>query len=530
MLDQSNQLSGREREGATNAELRHLLLQPPKVAILPDSPVIQDEYQEIGLAVEQSVLISGYFIALRGWLADPKDWTHSIWLEVNGEFRRVRVGAEQYRDDLIHYRGLRDVRPGLRAGFAIIEPWPAKLDLGTSVYMHVVFDAGAGLQVISSGVPLRGVGSRTMKELLDEFLGDGWAPPMISRVARPLLRGVASSRRRVHWKDRRLDVAGQPTAEFSYIVAMDSNAEVAAHLLGFIEMDPKASDTEVIFVLQSPLLQQTVNDLVRAWRGVDVLRAIKVLCPASELTFGSAIWAGIELSTGRALAISTDEMIPPEGGWIEHCLAQIDGGANLLIPAVQTFDGRPIDFSHACDLPWEIFEHDHSGIRTRLLDAHQALVLDKPYGAMIVSREFALEPRFMEESFTSVDLCFLDFYLRRADSLPAVADSRVLFTHNRLPEYAAQNPVERLWNLYAIASAGKRGAADSLASSSGEPRLSAFSAPAAADEPTAAADEPTAEEPAPSPVIEVASLPKEAALDRASDAKPRKAGWWGRKE
>lgn len=520
--DQPDQLPGKEWDDAPDAELRRLLLETPRPAILPDSPVIQHDYQEIGLAVEQSVLIAGYFVALRGWLADPKDWMHSIWLEINGEFRRVRVGAEQYRDDLIHHRGLREVRPGLRAGFAIIEPWPDKLDPGTSVYMHVVFDAGAGPRIISSGLPLRGVGSRTLKELLDEFLGDGWTPPSISRVAGPLLRGLASSRRRVHWKDRRLDVAGQPTAEFSYIVAMHSNAEVAAHILGFLEMDPKAGDTEVIFVLQSPRLQQMVNDLVRAWRGVDVLRAIKVLCPASDLTFGSAIWAGIELSTGRTLAIATDEMIPPEGGWIEHCLNEISGGAEILIPAVETFDGRPMDFSHACDLPWEDFEHDHSGIRSRLLDARKGLVLGKPYGALVVSRKFALKPRFLEESFTSVDLCFLDFYLRRADSIPATVDSRVLFTHIRLPEYAAQYAVERLWNLYAIAAAGTPGSSEASADPAGKPRLSSFSAPAATDERASEQD-------VPPPVIEVASAPEPTPPEPASAAEPRRASWWGRR-
>src|SRR5204863_401424 len=95
---------------------------PPFKLPAPGKPIIV-RCSEFAMAVEQGLLIPCTGVVLRGWLCDPHDRLHSLWIEIDGgTIMRTQIASRIFRKDVLEELNVLDQFPYYRAGYNIFEP------------------------------------------------------------------------------------------------------------------------------------------------------------------------------------------------------------------------------------------------------------------------------------------------------------------------------------------------------------------------------------------------------------------------
>lgn len=436
----------------SEAHLRSLLAVLPRLEPLPEGRIVVAEAGDVGLAVEAGMAVPMAGVALRGWLADPHARIAGLWLEIDGEFREPTFSARFPRQDVSEKRGLADALPGYRAGYALVEASEVGPQTQVRANLHAIVPEKEGYVLLTSGLRLSPGAGCSRDRLFGEFHASGCSGSAAARLARPFLSGVAAATRQTVGQERRIVAGGQGQADIAVVIIVEENSAALGHVLAGYEVCSQAARMEIILALRNPAAEDEVVGHVSEWRGSAPFAAIKCLIPSMPIGFGLVANAALEFSNAKWVALSTDEILAPNGTWASVALDVLRTQPGILVPDIRTFDRRPRDFSGIFDLDWASFEHDHAGVRNFRAPVQVVECMTRGCGFFLTSRDLLMQSGGFDETFSSADLSMLEFLTRGSISgtmRPAGLPGE--FIYLRLPKYTHSEPAERLWDLYAAA-------------------------------------------------------------------------------
>lgn len=453
-------------DGETAGSLAHLqrLLagRPAPFAPPAEGRIVMAEEGGVALAVESCMAVPGGGIAVAGWLSDPHGLVAGSWIEVDGTFRPARIASRTFRHDVVEQRGLMNDFPDHRTGFTLFETCLVEPGRRVTVNLHAIARTPHGFVVLSSGTSGMPGAHCSLQRLAQEFKADRADPTMIAAAAEPFLKGLARVQAPMAWRERRIEAASGEQADLSVVIVIRDNADLLHYQLAALEACRHAGRLEIILALETPGIETDVRSCVRQWRGSSPFAAIKTLVPAGAVGFGLAASGGIASAQGAAIALVSDEILPPNGNWVGTALELLaHDPKGVLIPPVASFDHRPVTFASAFDLAWPEFEHDHSGLRDLMALAPVRKGLAWSCGVVLAGRELLEAPGGLDDSLTECDICLLELVLRmQHDGTARLQPLPRAFTHLRLPAYEASHSVARLWSLHALAAMIRRRTGD----------------------------------------------------------------------
>lgn len=436
----------------SEAHLRLLMAKGPGFGAPPEGQIVVGDAGKVALAVEAGMAIPAVGIALRGWLTDPENDVAGLWLEIDGSLHQARLARRSYRHDINEFRGLLHSFPGYRAGFCLFERGDFKRDAAVNVHLHAVVRSGNGYTLVTSGTRLVAGRKCTFDRLIYEIEAGDVPDKIVAEFAQPFLDGLADmASRGLSWEIRFQMLSGRPS-ELAVVIVVQDNFEMLDHVLAALEVCSSAKRMEVVLALQKPEIEPEVNRWVRMWRSGTPFAAIRLLVPVVPVSFGTAANAGIDFAESPAVAITSDEILPPNGGWVEAALGLLTADRrSVLVPDIATFDHVPFTFARIFELPWAGFEHEHPSIHGAAgLDAIQEC-LRLGCGVMVASRELLTRLGRLDDKFTFADISLFEFLCRAVVTKKArLVRLPRQFIHLRLGQYDEGLPAVRLWNVHAL--------------------------------------------------------------------------------
>lgn len=437
----------------SQAHLQSLLAGRPPVKAPPNGQIVVAETGLAGLAVEGCMAVPGGGIALRGWLSDPHGRIAGLWLEIDGTLEPARICSRLYRKDVLEQRSMMEAFPAHCTGWFLFEPWDVKPGNETVVHLHAVTETPNGFVVLSSAIAVVPDHNCSLDRLTEEFQAGYADASAVSGAAQWILKGLATTQRRITWRERRLGMASSEPADLAMVIVVKDNVDMLHHLLAVLEAGGHADKLEIILSLQTSVNEQEVNQNVDALRGASFFAAVKTLIPDVPIGVGLAASRGIEIAQSPAIALASDEILPPSGDWAGAALdllAQYPGG--VFIPTIDSFDHRPVTFASVLDMPWTGFEHDHSNLATLAALPLVRKAMAWSSGFLVASRDTINAVGGLDESLSEMDICLFELVYRlQLDGTARLRRLPGAFTHLRLPPFTASDRVQRLWSLYALA-------------------------------------------------------------------------------
>ena len=397
--------------------------------------------------------IPGGGIALRGWVSDPHGEIAGLWLEIDGMLRPANIAVRMYRKDVLEQRRLLEAFPGLRTGCYVFEACDVQPGHETVVNLHAITQTPGGFVVLSSGTTVVPGHHCSVDRLTNEFQAGFAEASAISAAARPFLTGLASTQRQIVWRGRQLESASEVPADLAVVVVVKDNVDMIYHLLATLEACRSAEKMEVILSLQSPGIEREVDQYVNSLRGGTFFASINTLVPVLPIGFGQAASGGVAFARSAAVALASDEILPPNADWAGTALELLaKDPQGVLIPAIATFDHRPFTFDSVFAPAWAEFAHDHSGLAdvAGLTPVRKATAWSSGY--LVANRDTLAAAGGLDDSLSDMEICLLELVLRiQFDGTARLQHLPGAFTHLRLPPYTASDRVQRLWSLYALA-------------------------------------------------------------------------------
>ena len=435
------------------AQLRVLLNEEPRFNPPAPGSLVAVRSGDFAMAVEKGLLLPSTGVVLKGWLCDPHDRLHSLWIEMDGgTIMRTQIASRIFRKDVLEELNVLDQFPYYRAGYSIFEPVNVGAGEAVPVKLHALVWNEGHLKLLTSGTILRPELSGSLNKLLFELDGAHAGGDLIARTARPFLVGISSLSNGSVWRESRVAAPDHVTPDFSIVMVVDQNYQALLHFLASLEMCNSPAIIEVILVFRSVEGEEYVNRQIIEWRGTSHF-AFKTLIPSRIISFGCAANAGIKASNSHNVAVVSDEVVPPDRDWITGPINQLQNDPKVvLIPQIVTFDGKLHDLSRVFEVS-DMDDDDHGRIALTKKNRLVSGLLDQGCGVVLARADTLRECKF-DESYSFMDVCLLDFLVRASQNsdiqLKTLAGE---FTHIKLCKSDAEHPSARVWNLHALAGA-----------------------------------------------------------------------------
>jgi len=435
------------------AQLRVLLNEEPRFNPPAPGSLVAVRSGDFAMAVEKGLLLPSTGVVLKGWLCDPHDRLHSLWIEMDGgTIMRTQIASRIFRKDVLDELNVLEQFPYYRAGYSIFEPVNVGAGEAVPVELHALVWNEGHLKLLTSGTILRPELSGSLNKLLFELDGAHAGGDLIARTARPFLVGISSLSNGSVWRESRVAAPDHVTPDFSIVMVVDQNYQALLHFLASLEMCNSPAIIEVILVFRSVEGEEYVNRQIIEWRGTSHF-AFKTLIPSRIISFGCAANAGIKASNSHNVAVVSDEVVPPDRDWITGYINQLQNDPKVvLIPQIVTFDGKLHDLSRVFEVS-DMDDDDHGRIALTKKNRLVSGLLDQGCGVVLARADRLRECKF-DESYSFMDVCLLDFLVRASQNsdiqLKTLAGE---FTHIKLCKSDAEHPSARVWNLHALAGA-----------------------------------------------------------------------------
>ena len=276
------------------AQLRVLLNEEPRFNPPAPGSLVAVRSGDFAMAVEKGLLLPSTGVVLKGWLCDPHDRLHSLWIEMDGgTIMRTQIASRIFRKDVLEELNVLDQFPYYRAGYSIFEPVNVGAGEAVPVVLHALVWNEGHLKLLTSGTILRPELSGSLNKLLFELDGAHAGGDLIARTARPFLVGISSLSNGSVWRESRVAAPDHVTPDFSIVMVVDQNYQALLHFLASLEMCNSPAIIEVILVFRSVEGEEYVNRQIIEWRGTSHF-AFKTLIPSRAISFGCAANAGIK--------------------------------------------------------------------------------------------------------------------------------------------------------------------------------------------------------------------------------------------
>jgi O-antigen biosynthesis protein len=290
--------------------LRNALREP-----LPERTIAQDEPQAVHVDALAGVDESGFFVT--GWTRDE-----------DGTFDRLRVvspeGQEAELENVFRLRRpdieemyAGSVRRDQRHGFAAFFELPAPSPLEGGWIVEFRSSSGGGVQADAPAAVHHPTAARDL--LLEYFTGE--RPNREELRVNHLLPAFG---RLQEWQRRSVAIEsvvdhGTPPASptVSVVVSLYKRLDFLQHHLLHFAQDPVMREAELIYVLDSPELADSLSELasqLHAFHGIP----FRIVLLTHNSGFATAHNLGASLARGRLLLLLNSDVMPDRPGWLEE--------------------------------------------------------------------------------------------------------------------------------------------------------------------------------------------------------------------